>query len=1038
MNKKLLRKLAIAACSLTLVASVGFGVSNTLKNASDAVSAAEIVLDADSTWLEDRDYGSVFTVPMGDINGVRATTFTVKSPSGKAYSTERITLTETGKYVVTWYSVVNGKTVTAVKEFFVTKKTIEVSGEATITASNSSVYPFPTAGSIHLNMREGAKFTYNKPVNLATLGENSLLEVFPQKGITNIETAVSKTEYDIPEDASVYYIKLTDAYDPTNVVTIQMAWLTGNYWTVYGNAVGQKPHSLYRTSKGTLAIDSTIVSPHRYTLAFEPGIAYRSYNMSQRGLSFYYDNETNQIAVKATRWYAANGTTRLESYESASTRLVADLSNELIYPGNTFKGFTTGEVYVSITPAGFGSTGEANLDIVSIGGEKMSMDILANKEKDTTAPIIKDTHDFTKYNKIALGEEISVPKVIAADMAVVGDIVADAKVYYNGNTISVKNGKFTPTLKGKYTIVYTATDPSGNKTTKSVDLTCSDTYANAVSLSLAQTSASVDAGLTWTVPGCTVSGLYTDASNVKVYADGKLLEDGKLFVDQVKNYTLTYAYETPFKTYTAECTVTANSSDEVVFSEIYLPEYFIAGASYTLDPVMAQEFLAVKPAPYAAETYMKAGNGAYAKVNYKNVAIPSNASTVQFKYVAANGKYVESDPVKVVNVGFGGTLNKAEYFQSDDATFTKSANEMATTYTMKSGSTMKYVNVLSLTYFKIDFTATNAQCIKFTLTDYYNRDNTLTLELIHSVSDGSNAMEVFVNGISVKKVIGTTFLGVATSLNFTNGIEITTDQLLTGPFEWSNSFTTDKVLVEMSMTNLTKEEKDEEDESPVITGTPSIEIKKFYNNKFINTITEDDSTPMLVLPVNNRGYQTIGKEIFVSQLYVTDLFTPYLEGNLTLEVSNPDGGKVTSKDGVLLDGTCAVDREYTFVLDRLGRFNVRFYYTENGTRTPFNYSCNVIDSVAPTITVADRTYGEVVEAAYRVKVAVATYTVSDDVTDAKKIDAYVYVTYPSGLMKEVAGGKTFDTTEKGIYHVVYVAQDEQGNIATFIYKIKVA
>mgnify|MGYP003311966366 CR=1 FL=1 len=238
------------------------------------------------------------------------------------------------------------------------------------------------------------------------------------------------------------------------------------------------------------------------------------------------------------------------------------------------------------------------------------------------------------------------------------------------------------------------------------------------------------------------------------------------------------------------------------------------------------------------------------------------------------------------------------------------------------------------------------------------------------------------------------------------------------------NFTTDKALVWVTTENAAE-------------GTPTIELTKFYGNKFTNG-TSDDSTPMLSLALNYRGYQVVGKEITIPKLVVTDLYTPYLESNLKLQVTDPDASYVKSVDGVVLNGDCAVDREYTVVLNRLGRFKIQFYYTENGTRTPCDYACNVSDSIAPTIVVADRTEGETIKAAYRVKVAVANYTVSDDVTNAEDIKSCVYVMYPSGLMKEVVGGKTFDTIEKGVYYVTYLAFDEFGNIATFMYKILVS
>ena len=1031
MNKKLLKKLAIAACSLTFVAAVGFGVSS-VSNAPETADAAEIVLDSKTTWLEDRDYGSFFTVPMGDINGVRANTFTILAPSGKAYNSQTISLDETGKYVVTWYSLVNGKTVKAEKEFFVTKRTIGLTDGATLTTSNPNAYPNPTAGSVHLTMTEGASFTYNKVVNLNDLGgtTTSLIKVFPNKGIENVMTATSKDQYNLTEDAAIYYIKLTDCYDASNYITIQMGWSeSGNYWTLYGSAVGQKPHSLYRTSKGTLQIGDD-----RFTLAYSPSVAYRNVTMSQKGLEFFYDNATNRIYATAYRWMTVSATRPAEDgypKETAYTkRLFADLSNELIYPGNTFKGFTTGEVYLSITAAKYGQTGEANLDIVNIGKDKLSLDMLNSKEKDTMAPAIQVTQDFKKFSKIVVNEEVSVPKVIGLDSAVPGGIVADAKVYldYNkttkkGTTVNVTNGKFTPMKKGNYTIVYTATDPSGNVSTQTVDLTCVDTYTTAVSLSLANNTYEVEAGLNWAVPACTINGIYTDSSDVKVYADGKLLEDKVLFVEDVKNYKLEYVYETPFKNYTVECTVKALASDEVVFSTIYLPQYFIAGASYTLDAVMAQEFLTVKPAPYVAEVWMKAGNGAYSKINFKNVTIPTSASTVQFKYVAANGKYVESDVLQVVNVGFGGNLVKQEYFQAD-ASMTKTASTESITYTMPSGTTMNYVNPLSVSKFNIDFLVKNADRIKFTFVDFYDRTNTLTYELIHEVSEGTTNMEVLINGISVKNAADTTFLDKQTNVTSSGGLKITTGQLLTGPFAWENTFSTDKAFFSITLTSDSGK-------------TPSIEISRLFKTNFTNSTT-DDSTPMLTLAVDNGGYQVVGKKIGVSQLIVTDLYTPFLESNLTLEVMNPDYDYVTSNDGVLLDGTCPVDREYEFTIASRGYYDVTFYYVENGRTTMDGFTCDVRDSVPPTIVVTGRTEGEILTAAYRVKVAVATYTVSDDVSEAKDIKSCIFVMYPSGLMKEVASGKTFDTTEKGLYYVVYFAYDEFGNSSTFMYKVLVS
>ena len=71
-------------------------------------------------------------------------------------------------------------------------------------------------------------------------------------------------------------------------------------------------------------------------------------------------------------------------------------------------------------------------------------------------------------------------------------------------------------------------------------------------------------------------------------------------------------------------------------------------------------------------------------------------------------------------------------------------------------------------------------------------------------------------------------------------------------------------------------------------------------------------------------------------------------------------------------------------------------------------------------------------------VAVASFTATDDISDAKHVKAWVCVYYPSGIVRDLNQGGSFYAEEKGTYTVLYYACDEMGNFSTFAYVVKVS
>jgi hypothetical protein len=80
----------------------------------------------------------------------------------------------------------------------------------------------------------------------------------------------------------------------------------------------------------------------------------------------------------------------------------------------------------------------------------------------------------------------------------------------------------------------------------------------------------------------------------------------------------------------------------------------------------------------------------------------------------------------------------------------------------------------------------------------------------------------------------------------------------------------------------------------------------------------------------------------------------------------------------------------------------------------------------------------VVTAKWGASVTVASYSVSDDISEAANVKSYVDVIYPSAIMRSVPNGGSFYAEEKGLYRIVYYAIDEVGNMSWFTYYIQVS
>lgn len=1047
MKKKFL-KILTGLCCVGCLATAGVGLASMNVSTNVPAAAYEVAFADGETMQEWYAYGSVFTAPSGSIDGVSATKTAIVFPDGTTYEATSLELSEEGLYTVIWYAEKDGRTVSAKKTFKVIKDAFTAADGATCSYVDQLATVTPTdkdgdgeadaTGGLKVSFNGGGTFTYNKPVDLREASPFIDLHGY---SLSSLIEGYNGTKI----EASNFYITLTDCYDASKMVTITVSYTARGDGVLNvhlgANAVGQQVTACRYRGQSYLEehpkINWTTLDGQVYQI-YEK-VIYAGPDTDEIGVSLYYDVEENLIKTTYGRINSA-GVRKLYSYA------LTDLDDTNIYEKNAFEGFTTGEVYVSITADDFIER-TANLEIESIGG--VSGEALKSIEmKDTTPPTIKIKDELKNGAIVAVNETVEIPDATAYDQYLPYGATTDKAVYYaydptktNNRLVGLKNGCFTPTTAGAYTLVYTATDKNGNVGTATVEIACiAAADGQALDLSVEE-SMTASAGTYATLPECNASGLYEEYLQVKTYAqfsgDTERIEvkDGKLFLEKVGAYTVTYEYTTPLKTYTASCIVTSEASDVITIDKPVLPEYFIKDAKYTLDTVYAYEYTATEPTKFVAETYLSADGGEYKKVDYENVLIDAS-NTVRFKYVRGDVA-TYSDEMPVVDVGFGGKLSQTSYFRFTDGELKATATNTGLTFeslTQTGDSTLTYINVLSASSFALKFKvlastpaveddpktekdesapAANwgtVSAIKITLIDYYDRSNVVTLSYIND-----NGVAAFSLNGGAKTSLSRNFLGNDTMITYRNGEFLDNKQ----SFAWNGSFTSDRILMRITMEGI---------EDNACLNIASL------NGQTLNTATRDNGAPNVYIKQLPTGIRKFNEIVTFDVAQCTDVFSPFLKSNLTLSVQTPSGNYATTTDGVSLAGKDPADRTYAVQLTEYGVYMVSYRYVDqNGKSGSISYAITVAERELPTLTVDGVLQGEVIEAEYGEMVTIADYSASDAEGD---VTSFVKVYSPLWRTVELDDG-VFHANKKGDFTVIYYCYDAAGNYTTFSYIVRV-
>lgn len=1002
---KTIKKFAI--CFALAIASLAFIITGIKMNNGYYATATEITCEGlGSEYV----VGSTFTVPSATINyggqDYTAQTGVLIFPDGVAKNDANYLLTQTGKYKIIYTVNCGNVKVRAEKEFTVTEEKFQVSSSASsVTYGELQTAKNKGTQGLIVNFSGGDTFRYAKPIDLTKQELTEVIHMYPVVDVVNGANVYS---------ADMYVVTLTDCYDPSLYINLTIQFNVDGWYYIRANASMQDEVGLYGgdDKEVNVVID---------------GKPYHIHTNNKWGAGGKSGNGGNPKGY-GCRWLYNYGEQKVYLEELRATQLINQFNHPDIYEEKQiFKGFTTGEVYLSITPSSYNAT-NTTIEIESINGERGDALMVASNYKDDRAPELTVDYKTVDKNavKAAKGEKFKLFDASAIDINFSGEVTSS--VYFNyGNEyqteVLVEDGYFVPNTIGRYTIVYTATDTFGNQAIETVDVQCQQTVSGkGVDLITTQLE-QVSAGNENVLPAYTVNGL-NDGVTVEIYAERngertKIDAETRVFVPLYHGtYEIIFNYYDSVYSYQYSYEVTSVASSEIRFLDNFvLPRHFIKDAYYSIEKIYAYSFENESPTAYEADFSVSFDKGSFIAKNPDKVLIEGDFS-VQFKFVYGE-KEVISEIIPIVDVNFETINNLERYFIGENVTTEPSGKDVLCT--VNSGvekATVSFVSPISISSFDLRFIIPEDQgftSLNIILTDYYDRTN----KKVITFKEENEKTYFIVNGGKANEITSPNFFddGELKRVWYnskTKMVQNTYSMLI--PFEFD--FISDLCFIDVEFAG--------------ITGSAQIKIRQLNNQSLMN-FGMDVGTPNIGVKQSSGSYE-VGTKVTIYRAYVSDILTPILTNDFTVSVEGPSG-YVISSDDVLLDGDCPNNRSYEITLDEYGIYTVTYKVKDqNGVENSLSYRINVVDEVPPTISFKGIPNGiQVIKVGK--KYTIADYEASDLFSPANKLKVTLFV-YDEHYGRISTGSKTFVPNKEGIYIIYAYCTDEAGNSSYCSYKVK--
>ena len=987
--------------------------------------------------------GETLEIPAAKIScdGVEyATQETVElySPIGAVYEGNSFALIEEGTYTIVYTAKDNSK-ITAEKTFKVTNNPYSVTGDSsfayvdTLHTQNASV---GAQGGISVELSMNGKFEYHKPIDISNATADTPILTFAPYQYSNY----GLTSGGVPVDeVNEIFVRLTDAHNPN----VYVDWffvdrtdtgkvsLTRGYPYASAGANDQDLIALdpnldryynwiHINNSRLVSVDGVqyagVYGPWGGSLGTIPSgenIETDGTTMGNGGqISIFFDVETNRPYVEV---YTKNGAGYL------TKRLwITDLDEAGIYGNDLFKGFSTGEVYLSIWAEEYLSD-KFHFEILDIYGTSFGdLNPEKNYLSDTRKPqiFLKESLPPVLYARV--GGLVSIPEIIAYDVHL--KEVATTMFYLKDSQlqslVSVVDGTFVPNKTGLYTIIYTATDTFGNEQNLEIEI---NVLKSAVLTLQTPKIGETGAGQWIALPDYDITSMNGNTA-LKVYVgfgDEKTeidLSNPQFFVKNIGEYTLEYVYSDVLLTKTYSYQFTSVASNHITFDSFALPKYIIKNAKYTIDAINAYEYKTESPTAKATVIYVKEDDGDFVKLKGDYQAKAQHKVT--FKYVYDSAEEV-SDEIPVVDVGFGSALMMDKYFVlGGDAQATATADGVVIKDLTGGTEDVQFINTIPFSMFRFAFslkTSGTVGAVRVKLTDYYDSTKTMEMKLVPR----GEAITLSVNGVSTElsKSLYGTELEISYNTSTKSILEKNGSSLAV-----EAPFTSNLVFFEFAIESATE--------------AFEFNVSK-VGNQAISSATKDRFPGAITYEDVFAGVNAPGTTVTVYKALGVDVLSPYYNGNMKVSVRDLDNNYVTSTDGIVLQSVLA-NREYQFVVEKGKTYIIGYEFLDQSKPMQSQTSSYNIIGLSvndPTITLEDNLDSRcIVRTTVGSAVKVAGYDAKNADGTRDGLTVLIYVVTPNEEMYQLTED-AFVAKFKGEYTILYSCVDLYGNFAMQSYTV---
>lgn len=942
------------------------------------------------------------------------------APSGKTFANKFFNFTELGVYVVEFSADIADKT------YFVNKEIEVVNSGKTLFDYDASVNEVIYGSAASTDRLKGinvvttannSELTYKRKIDLNKIDRNTpLIEVFGDP--KSLEEAAF----------SSITVKLTDAYDSSNVITILCVEKTdgdihGSY--VRAGATGQTPGGICGVKEsGAYKWNKTYGFP---TLLDFRGKPYMG-NIEDATLNISFDYAERRL-------YSGN------SYSPWTVEphdyMIADFDDPNLYL-NPWKGFTTGECYLSISVAGIKGSA-AEYTILSIAGETFDKEHVFVNEKPEISVGVPESGVPTGL----INNAYEIFPATALDYYL-DKISVDTKVYYlygrnNQGEIDVVDGEFLPKLPGTYTIEYTAIDCYGNYSIKTIDVTVAESIED-IKFTFGDGVTSADIAKEVNIKSILSATSGSGNVDVKVELtspsnDPVELFDNVFVPDEAGEYVVKYTFTDYIgRTVSDSYTITVVDSGELILvNELSLPKYFISGISYELEESYAIDRQANNE-KVPAQIYVTDSNDRnLISGSVYNAVVVNNGEliTVEYVYNSTSGKTkTVTKQVEGVVVKDGSKILMQKYFvcenvdasTNDGAVILKPTAKNATADFAKAiySGTLRLEFAFALDAFNIDVVSillTNAdgegRQIKF---DFRYEDSILYCSL-NGAPERSMGYMLIENGTAISFVISYNQT-TKTWEDYNNRVFAEALTYADGTsFEGLSEYVYFGILF-----------------GQIDAGKTFELFVRQVNNQALNGLYSDRSAPEIVLSdiKTNMG---IGDTLTIATIVSYDVLGNVVSNTVTLQLLKDGVAEfVRDKNGLVLDNVDA-SITYDVVIGDYGEYVLTYNAKDNSNRTSqVIKNISVLDDIKPEIVVSGEYNTE-----YDINdtITIKSMSVSDNVTLSSKLITKIYVVDSNGAMTSVKAGDSFKFILYGKHVVRYFAVDELGNINIVDFNINV-